>query len=883
MSVLLVFLSGVTLLFESGVVGSFGQRLGSLNFAIFGYLAPLYPCALIYLAFYVYKHKNLELKALQNIFACMVLFVSLLGLQYLWLGKGELAKSVVSFLFDGVGYFGVYFLLIVGIVGAWLMLSSAHFFATMKRLGRGVVRFLDSFGKEIVRLSSRALELWRTWRNRPRTSRTKKDELLFIPPSAPTAQTADSHMPNPIEVHEPSVRVFYDIELKSQGETPSIKRIEGGSTQEHRDYSQSVIERNRLQYAKLREENLAAVGGLDGFSASAGQNDALVQAKPSFSAQPRTILPSQSTRELPQESAQSWNTPQGAALQNNAYESSHSPVEPALSELKSASKNTPKGEMAGEIADGLVGKIKDKSDNSLESPQTPSSALENLAGQMPQKPRASKRPAIVTELSENARLLDSLEKGEVEKPRDYTLPSLDLLAKAPVSNNEIDEYEIDEKIQTLLSKLRVFKIDGDIETTYMGPLVSTFEFKPASHVKTSKITNLSDDLAMALSAPSIRIQAPIPGKNVVGIEVPNSSTQTIYMREILESEVFKNSASPLTLALGKDIVGNPFVTDLKKLPHLLIAGTTGSGKSVGVNAMIVSLLYRNSPQNLKMIMIDPKMVEFSIYEDIPHLLTPIITDPKKAITALSSAVKEMERRYKLMSALKTKTIEGYNQKCHEAGQEPLAFLVIIIDELADLMMTGGKDAEFPITRIAQMGRACGMHLIVATQRPSADVVTGIIKTNLPSRVAFKVSTKIDSRVVLDAEGAQSLLGRGDMLFTPPGTSGLVRLHAPWTSEDEIASIVESIKAQCAVEYDSGFVLEERELVSDEMLGGEMKSSASDLERAKQIIKSTGKTSMSFLQREMCIGYNKAARLIEELEKQGFLSEANVKGSREILG
>ena len=877
MSVLLVFLSGVTLLFESGVVGSFGQRLGSLNFAIFGYLAPLYPCALIYLAFYVYKYKNLELKALQNIFACMVLFVSLLGLQYLWFGKGELAKSVVSFLFDGVGYFGVYFLLIVGIVGAWLMLSSAHFFATMKRLGRGVVRFLDSFGKGIVRLSSRALELWRTWRNRPRTSRTKKDELLFIPPSAPTAQTADSHMSNPIEVHEPSVRVFYDIELKSQGETPSIKRIEGGSTQEHRDYSQSVIERNRLQYAKLREENLSAMGGLDGLTASAGQNDALVQAKPSYSVQPRAILPSQSTRELPQE--QSWSTPQGAALQNNAYESSHSPIDSAPNELKSASKNMPNGE----IADELGGEIKDKSDNSLESHQAPSSALQNLAGQMAQKPRTSKRPAIVTELSENARLLDSLEKGEVEKPRDYTLPSLDLLAKAPVSNNEIDEYEIDEKIQTLLSKLRVFKIDGDIETTYMGPLVSTFEFKPASHVKTSKITNLSDDLAMALSAPSIRIQAPIPGKNVVGIEVPNSSTQTIYMREILESEVFKNSASPLTLALGKDIVGNPFVTDLKKLPHLLIAGTTGSGKSVGVNAMIVSLLYRNSPQNLKMIMIDPKMVEFSIYEDIPHLLTPIITDPKKAITALSSAVKEMERRYKLMSALKTKTIEGYNQKCHEAGQEPLAFLVIIIDELADLMMTGGKDAEFPITRIAQMGRACGMHLIVATQRPSADVVTGIIKTNLPSRVAFKVSTKIDSRVVLDAEGAQSLLGRGDMLFTPPGTSGLVRLHAPWTSEDEIASIVESIKAQCAVEYDSGFVLEERELVSDEMLGGEMKSSASDLERAKQIIKSTGKTSMSFLQREMCIGYNKAARLIEELEKQGFLSEANVKGSREILG
>ena len=863
MSVLLVFLLGVTLLFESGVVGSFGQRLGSLNFSIFGYLAPLYPCALIYLAFYIYKHKNLELKALQNIFACIVLFVSLLGLLYLWLGKGELAKSVVSFLFDGVGYFGVYFLLIVGIVGAWLMLSSAHFFATMKRLGRGVVRFLDGFGKGIVKFSGKIVELWQIWRNRPRTPRAKKDEFLFIPSSAPSPQTPDSQMPNPIEEHELNVRVFYDIELKSQGESMSITRIDGDSTAEHKDYSQSVIERNRLQYAKLREKYLVATSNANASNIPISQEQgsaSISQVRLKTSAETYLMSPSEFSQEFSQEVLQSRNRPQGVTPENNG-EFNHNPT----------------------VSTSMQGIPRDTLKDELELHQAPQPTLQNLAGQIAQKPRASKRPAIVKELSENAKLLDSLEKGEVEKPRDYTLPSLDLLAKAPANNTEINEDEIDDKIQTLLSKLRVFKIDGDIESTYMGPLVSTFEFKPASHVKTSKITNLSDDLAMALSAPSIRIQAPIPGKNVVGIEVPNSNTQTIYMREILESEVFRNSASPLTLTLGKDIVGNPFVTDLKKLPHLLIAGTTGSGKSVGVNAMIVSLLYRNSPQNLKMIMIDPKMVEFSIYEDIPHLLTPIITDPKKAIIALSSAVKEMERRYKFMSMLKTKTIESYNQKCHEAGQEPLAFLVIIIDELADLMMTGGKDAEFPITRIAQMGRACGMHLIVATQRPSADVVTGIIKTNLPSRVAFKVSTKIDSRVVLDAEGAQSLLGRGDMLFTPPGTSGLVRLHAPWTSEDEIASIVESIKAQCAVEYDKAFVVEERGLVSDEMLEGEMKSSASDLEKAKEIIKSTGKTSASFLQRHMRIGYNKAATIIEELEKQGFLSEANVKGSREILG
>lgn len=490
--------------------------------------------------------------------------------------------------------------------------------------------------------------------------------------------------------------------------------------------------------------------------------------------------------------------------------------------------------------------------------------------------------AIIHELSENKEHLESLEKGQIEKPRDYRLPRLELLAPNPSPKGEVDENELDSKIQNLLAKLKMFKIDGDIVRTYSGPLVSTFEFRPAEHIKVRSILALSDDLAMAMAAQSIRIQAPIPGKNVVGIEIPNVKIDTIYMREILESEVFQNSASPLTLALGKDIVGKAFVTDLKRLPHLLIAGTTGSGKSVGVNAMIVSLLYRNSPENLRFIMIDPKMVEFSMYEDIPHLLTPIITDPKKAIAALGAAVREMERRYKLMSTLKVKTIESYNQKCMEHGEKSFAYLVIIIDELADLMMTGGKEAEFPITRIAQMGRACGIHLIVATQRPSADVVTGIIKTNLPSRIAFRVSNKIDSRVVIDVEGAQSLLGRGDMLFTPPGQGGVIRLHAPWTSEKEIESIVSEIKQQRVCEYDEEFLLEEKEALDTSASSMNVEDNA-DLACAKEIILNDRKTSVSYLQRRMGVGFNKAANIIEQLEEQGFLSAPNAKGVREILG
>lgn len=488
---------------------------------------------------------------------------------------------------------------------------------------------------------------------------------------------------------------------------------------------------------------------------------------------------------------------------------------------------------------------------------------------------------MVRELDENKQLLDELEFGESEKPKDYKLPNIDLLDKTQSQSIEIDETEIDEKIQNFLSKLKMFKIDGDVMKFYSGPIVTTFEFRPAPNVKVSRILSLENDLAMELSAKSIRIQAPIPGKNVVGIEIPNSQSQIIYLREILESSLFQDSISPLTLALGKDIVGNPFVTDLKKLPHLLIAGTTGSGKSVGVNAMILSLLFRNSPDNLKLIMIDPKMVEFSMYADIPHLLAPIITDPKKAIAALMNGVAEMERRYKIMSENKTKTIDNYNIKAKKEGLETFPFLVIIIDELADLMMTGGKEAEFPIARIAQMGRAAGLHLVVATQRPSVDVVTGLIKTNLPSRISFRVGSKTDSRVVLDTEGAQSLLGRGDMLFTPPGGSGLIRLHAPWASEDEIEKIVNFIKSQREPKYDKSFLIEEPSLISQSSSFEE--SEGDMLSEVKRIILQDRKTSISYIQRRLKIGYNKAANLIEELEKQGFLSTPNSNGNREILG
>lgn len=489
---------------------------------------------------------------------------------------------------------------------------------------------------------------------------------------------------------------------------------------------------------------------------------------------------------------------------------------------------------------------------------------------------------ILNEVAENKKLLDQIERGKVEKPKDFVLPPLKFLNDPPKRSHNINEAEIDQQISNLLDKLRKFKIDGDVVRTYTGPIVTTFEFRPAPHIKVSKILTLQDDLAMALKAQTIRIQAPIPGKDVVGIEVPNQNLETIYLKEILESEIFKNASSPLTMALGKDIVGAPFVTDLKKLPHLLIAGTTGSGKSVGINAMLLSLLYRNSPQTLRLMMIDPKMLEFSIYNDIPHLLTPVITEAKKAITALSNMVAEMERRYKIMSQTRTKNIESYNEKMKSEGGEQFPYIVVIIDELADLMMTSGKDVELYIGRLAQMARASGIHLIVATQRPSVDVVTGLIKANLPSRISYRVGQRIDSKVILDQMGAESLLGRGDMLFTPPGSPGVIRLHAPFASEKEIETIVNFLKEQQDVIYDEKFLAEEGS--SAGLAAGALGEEELDelYEEAKEIILSEQKTSISYLQRRLKIGYNKAANIIEQMEKMGVLSPVNAKGQREIL-
>jgi len=559
--------------------------------------------------------------------------------------------------------------------------------------------------------------------------------------------------------------------------------------------------------------------------------------------------------------------------------------EPHLVQKEDTAKEAEQKKLAQELEEiETIEKIVDSIEKSTAQPKPKSEA--EPEGDTQSEPEARKNDVtIVKELEENKKLLDDIDVGRKEKPKNFVLPKLEFLEEPKQKVKVVNEAEVDAKIQDLLEKLKMFKIEGDVVRTYSGPVVTTFEFKPAPHIKVSKILNLQDDIAMALKALTIRIQAPIPGKDVVGIEIPNDTVETIYLRDVLASDIFNNASSPLTIALGKDIVGNPFITDLKKLPHLLIAGTTGSGKSVGINAMILSLLYRNSPDELKLLMVDPKMLEFSIYNDIPHLLTPVITKPKQAIAALANMVREMERRYYLMSQTRTKNIENYNEKAKQEGFDPIPYIVVVIDELADLMMTGGKEVEVSIARLAQMARASGIHLIIATQRPSVDVITGLIKANLPSRISYRVGQKVDSKVILDVMGAESLLGRGDMLFTPPGSVGLVRLHAPWSSEKEIEKIVDFLKSQREADYDHSFL-------ADSESGSSSASGSSDefddeldelYEEAKEIVYAENKTSISYLQRRLQIGYNRAARIVEQLEKTGVLSEQNAKGQREIVG
>jgi S-DNA-T family DNA segregation ATPase FtsK/SpoIIIE len=480
------------------------------------------------------------------------------------------------------------------------------------------------------------------------------------------------------------------------------------------------------------------------------------------------------------------------------------------------------------------------------------------------------------------------------RSRKFHLPPVELLN--PADNPfPVDEAALMESARMISDKCAEFDVNGSVTQIHPGPVVTTFEFKPDAGIKYSRITGLVDDLCLGIKAESLRIDR-IPGKATVGIEVPNRQRELIMLRELIESDVFNKSPSRLTLALGKLINGNPFVTDLERMPHLLIAGATGSGKSVALNCMITSILYKASPDEVRFIFIDPKRLELGLYADIPHLLTPIVTDPNEAANALRWATNEMEGRYKKLALRGVRNIDQYNKLVRSSGtqlslldnnldaelEKPLSYLVLVIDELADLMMVSSREVEESISRLAAMARAVGIHLILATQRPSVDVITGIIKANFPCRIAFKVASKVDSRTIIDCNGAEQLLGNGDMLFIPPGTSRLIRVHGAYVSEKEAQAIVENLRRQGKPSYDESVLNYGREEVDE--AGNPIDPGMQDslYNDAVRVVVSEGRASTSLLQRRLSIGYGRAAKLIDMMFLNNIVGPADGSKPRDVL-
>ena len=467
----------------------------------------------------------------------------------------------------------------------------------------------------------------------------------------------------------------------------------------------------------------------------------------------------------------------------------------------------------------------------------------------------------------------------------FQLPSVNLLDDIKDELSPADDENLRMQSKLVEKKLEDFGVRGRVVTVSPGPVITTFEYEPAPGVKINKIVNLTDDLALALRAISVRIVAPIPGKAVIGIELPNTSRELVRFKSIVSSSAFEKSKSKLTISLGKDIIGNPVVAELDKMPHLLIAGATGTGKSVALNAMICSLLYKSTPDEVKLIMIDPKRIELANYDGIPHLITPVVTQVKKATNALFWAVSEMEKRYELLSEKKARHVDQYNQKIEKENKvkdketlDKLPYIVVIIDELADLMMASSRDVEVALTRLAQMARAAGIHLILATQRPSVDVLTGIIKANFPTRLTFQVSSRIDSRTIIDTIGAENLLGDGDMLFLPPGTAKLQRIHGAYISEPELSKITEFLKEQKTPLYDKSVI---ETLVKEKDIPG-TEEYDERYDDAVALVTKTGQASISMIQRHLRIGYNRAARIVETMEREGVVGPSDGVKPRQVL-
>ena len=872
---------------KAGVLGAW---FVDLFFVFFGYIGNLIPFSLCFIPLYLLRTQRLNhltgTKVALRSFGFILLLCGLTVICTLslsntasYLAGGVLGGSLTLNLYPSLGKFGLLCLAVVFAVIGFIFCSGAYFIRLLMRFYQWLTmqtpsEVMTTTGTELSSAAEQTVTETTT-SEAEHVAHSNVESSTPIAPTMPTTQTPTTLAADRINIS-----------------------------------GLSVMERAQAKTVQEATHNMEI--GAETFTVADFEQE---EALPQVSIAPKpTIEPAQqavpTTQPLEVRQSQPAHSQSAVDFASDFYTPNFSEddVIPSVSLVYPREESPSHGEQAPEnpLAHQLIAQEQQRSQEMERRTQTMST--QEVSPQMVQEPEL---PTTTPESAAYKSYGNSLvhpafqqHSSRLEKPT-TPLPSLDLLEHHHSQAQNITQEEIVETSQRIEQQLRNFNVKAKVKDVLIGPVVTRYELELDPGVKASKVTGLDTDLARALMFRAIRVAEVIPGKPYIGIETPNDHRQIVPLRDVLDSDEFRHSKALLSMALGKDISGKPVVVDLAKMPHLLVAGTTGSGKSVGVNTMILSLLYRVKPEEVKFIMIDPKVVELSIYNDIPHLLTPVVTDMKKAANALRWCVDEMERRYQLLSALRVRNIEGFNEKIDEYNAlnmpipnplwrpgdsmdslapplEKLSYIVVIVDEFADLMMVAGKQVEELIARLAQKARAIGIHLILATQRPSVDVITGLIKANVPSRIAFTVATKIDSRTILDAVGAESLLGKGDMLYSPQGSTELIRIHGAFMSDDEVVRVVDDWKARGKPNYIDGILDGNDENESDSEPNLDRSGEIDELfDEVVDFVVSTGTTSISAIQRRFRVGFNRAANIMDQLEEQGIVSAAQ-NGKREIL-
>ena len=872
---------------KAGVLGAW---FVDLFFVFFGYIGNLIPFSLCFIPLYLLRTQRLNhltgTKVALRSFGFILLLCGLTVICTLslsntasYLAGGVLGGSLTLNLYPSLGKFGLLCLAVVFAVIGFIFCSGAYFIRLLMRFYQWLTmqtpsEVMTTTGTELSSAAEQTVTETTT-SEAEHVAHSNVESSTPIAPTMPTTQTPTTLAADRINIS-----------------------------------GLSVMERAQAKTVQEATHNMEI--GAETFTVADFEQE---EALPQVSIAPKpTIEPAQqavpTTQPLEVRQSQPAHSQSAVDFASDFYTPNFSEddVIPSVSLVYPREESPSHGEQAPEnpLAHQLIAQEQQRSQEMERRTQTMST--QEVSPQMVQEPEL---PTTTPESAAYKSYGNSLvhpafqqHSSRLEKPT-TPLPSLDLLEHHHSQAQNITQEEIVETSQRIEQQLRNFNVKAKVKDVLIGPVVTRYELELDPGVKASKVTGLDTDLARALMFRSIRVAEVIPGKPYIGIETPNDHRQIVPLRDVLDSDEFRHSKALLSMALGKDISGKPVVVDLAKMPHLLVAGTTGSGKSVGVNTMILSLLYRVKPEEVKFIMIDPKVVELSIYNDIPHLLTPVVTDMKKAANALRWCVDEMERRYQLLSALRVRNIEGFNEKIDEYNAlnmpipnplwrpgdsmdslapplEKLSYIVVIVDEFADLMMVAGKQVEELIARLAQKARAIGIHLILATQRPSVDVITGLIKANVPSRIAFTVATKIDSRTILDAVGAESLLGKGDMLYSPQGSTELIRIHGAFMSDDEVVRVVDDWKARGKPNYIDGILDGNDENESDSERNLDRSGDIDELfDEVVDFVVSTGTTSISAIQRRFRVGFNRAANIMDQLEEQGIVSAAQ-NGKREVL-